>query len=185
MALKRQVGHCYFQSTHSLQVGTVISLPQWDSYWGEILFTIDCQTAMLRKNPICELKNCTYLPKSLTSLPNHWKKVSVYKNNSKVRILDPRWLESIYQVSSVNILWCIYQRQTKNKEEIDNWHGKCKICQMVLLNVEGKRVKHNAVLYTNENVQYIPFPKQNNMLMTLLDVVFANVTSKEALLLEP
>lgn len=78
----------------------------------------------------------------------------------------------------------MYLPKTK-KEEIDNWHRKCEVCQMVLLSIEGKRVKHNAVLYTNENVQYIPFPKQNNMLMTLLSVVFVNVTSKEALLLEP
>lgn len=77
------------------------------------------------------------------------------------------------------------RKTTKNKEEIDNRHGKCKMCQMVLLNIERKRVKHNAVLYANENVRYIPFPKQNSMLMPLLSVVFVNVTSKEALLLEP
>lgn len=59
------------------------------------------------------------------------------------------------------------------------------MCQMILLNIEGKRVNHNAVLYTNENVQYIPFPEQNNMLMILLNVIFVNVTSREALLLEP
>lgn len=56
---------------------------------------------------------------------------------------------------------------------------------MVLLNIEGRKVKHNAVLYTNECVQRSTFPEQNNMLMTALNVIFVNVTSKEVLLLEP
>lgn len=56
--------------------------------------------------------------------------------------------------------------------------------QIAFLNIEWTGLKHNVVLYTNENVLYIPFPKQNSMLMTLLDVVFANVPSKEALLMD-
>lgn len=50
--------------------------------------------------------------------------------------------------------------------------------QMVPLNIEGKRVKHNVMLYTNENVQCIPFPEQNCMLMAVLSVIFANAKSK-------
>lgn len=99
--------------------------------------------------------------------------------------MDPWGQDSVHQLNSVSALGYIYQRQTKNKGKIDNWHGKYKMCQMILLNIEGKRVNHNAVLYTNENVQYIPFPEQNNMLMILLNVIFVNVTSREALLLEP
>lgn len=80
----------------------------------------------------------------------------------------------------------IYAPETnKNKGEINNWNGKYKMCQMIILSIEGKKVNHNAVLYTNENVQCIPFPKQNNTLMTLLNIIFVNVTSREALLLEP
>lgn len=56
--------------------------------------------------------------------------------------------------------------------------------QMVPLNFEGKRVTHNAMLYTNENVQCISFPEQNSVLMAVLSVISVNVMSKEALLLE-
>lgn len=78
----------------------------------------------------------------------------------------------------------IYIPETKNKREIDNWNGKFKMCQMIVQNIERKRFNHNAILYMNENAQYTPFPKQNSMLMTLLNTNFANLTFRKALLLE-
>jgi hypothetical protein len=39
-----------------------------------------------------------------------------------------------------------YLKLIKSKEEIDNWHENYKMSQMILLNIEGWRVKHNATL---------------------------------------
>lgn len=72
-----------------------------------------------------------------------------------------------------------------NKEEIDIWNGKYKQFQMMALNIDENKVDHKRQLYTDENVQHIPFSKQNYMLMCLLNIILLMWHPGEALLLEP
>ena len=62
------------------------------------------------------------------------------------------------------------QQQWKHKEEIGIWNGKYKMFQMIALNIEENKVDHNDN-FTDENVQCIPFSKQNYMLMYLLSII--------------